>query len=63
VRVPAVVAVGELDEPAAVEISRRLAQRLPDAGFVCLPDTAHLRSLDAPEQVIALIREAVDSAP
>lgn len=59
VRVPVVVAVGELDEPAGVEISRRLAQRLPDARYVLLPGTAHLPSLDAPERVVALVREAL----
>ena len=59
IRVPVVVAVGELDESAGVEISRRLAQGLPDARLVVLPYTAHLPSLDAPETVIALVREAL----
>ena len=59
--VPVLVAVGELDEPVTVEISRRLAQRLPGAVLEVLPGTAHLPSLDAPELLVEVVRRAVGS--
>lgn len=59
IRVPPVVAWGELDLPFLVEQSRAVAQRLPDAFGHELPGTAHLPFLEAPEQVAQLVLDAL----
>jgi pimeloyl-ACP methyl ester carboxylesterase len=56
VRVPAIVACGELDLPLKLERCATLAAALPDADHRTLPGRAHLPYLEAPGEVAALLR-------
>jgi pimeloyl-ACP methyl ester carboxylesterase len=62
IAVPTIVAVGEYDVPILIDRSRELAKRLPRASFRLLPGTAHGPSLDASDQVVALVRDALATA-
>jgi len=56
---PTTVVVGELDVPCFLEMSKILADRIPGARAVTVPDVGHLVNLEAPEAVNALLREIV----
>ncbi len=58
VRVPAMVACGDLDVPFLQRSSRELADRLPSGGFVELKGTAHLPQMENPAVVAHLVRQA-----
>lgn len=58
--VPVTYAVGELDLAEQRDLSARAAARTPGARSLVLPGTAHLPSLDAPRQVVDLVRAALD---
>jgi pimeloyl-ACP methyl ester carboxylesterase len=59
ITVPALVACGELDLPTLVRRSAELAGRLPAGRHHSLPGRAHLPYLEAPEEIAALIRQAL----
>jgi pimeloyl-ACP methyl ester carboxylesterase len=61
VRVPTVVACGDLDVPFLVAQSRELAVRLPAARHQPLPAVAHLPQLEQPAMVADLIAGAITS--
>lgn len=49
IRVPALVAVGEHDAISSVEEMRGIADQIPDAEFVVIPDAGHMSPLENPE--------------
>jgi pimeloyl-ACP methyl ester carboxylesterase len=49
IRPPALVLVGEVDQPDIHTIAARLVQGLPHAAFATIPAAAHLPSLERPE--------------
>jgi pimeloyl-ACP methyl ester carboxylesterase len=59
VAIPAIVACGELDVALKVRRSAELADALANATYRSLPGRAHLPYLEAPEEIAALIVEAV----
>ncbi|SFW80349.1 alpha/beta fold hydrolase [Amycolatopsis australiensis] len=54
---PALVVIGTADAPGLVELSRHLAESLPAAELVELPDTGHLPAMERPGEVNALLRK------
>jgi pimeloyl-ACP methyl ester carboxylesterase len=58
---PTTVVVGELDVPCFREMSDVLAERIPNARRVTVPDSGHMVNMEAPEAVNALLRETVVS--
>jgi len=59
VRVPVMVACGDLDVPFVISGNRQLAARLPDARFQVLPGMAHQPYLEQPGTVAQLVRGAL----
>jgi 3-oxoadipate enol-lactonase len=57
VRAPALVAVGELDQPDMVAIAERLAAGIPGARHEVLPGVAHLPPMEKPAEFAALVRD------
>jgi len=57
VRVPALIAVGELDLPDFHAIAEQLERRLPDARRVTIPGAGHVPSLEDPERFGELLQE------
>jgi cation diffusion facilitator CzcD-associated flavoprotein CzcO/pimeloyl-ACP methyl ester carboxylesterase len=58
--VPVLIMVGDGDRLTPPEHSRRLAQALPDARLVVVPDTGHMLPMEKPELVAGHIRELVE---
>jgi pimeloyl-ACP methyl ester carboxylesterase len=56
---PALVLIGTADAPGLVELSSHLAESLPNAELVELPDTGHLPSMERPDEVNALLRKVL----
>jgi pimeloyl-ACP methyl ester carboxylesterase len=59
VAIPAIVACGELDVALKLRRSAELADALANATYRSLPGRAHLPYLEAPEEIAALIMDAV----
>ena len=59
IAIPAIVACGELDIALKVRRSAELADALPSATYRSLPGRAHLPYLEAPDEIAALIMDAV----
>ncbi len=57
VRVPTLVLVGEYDVPDKLASADLLARSIPGARKVVMPDTAHLPSMEQPEQFNRLVLE------
>jgi pimeloyl-ACP methyl ester carboxylesterase len=56
---PALVAVGELDQPDMVDIAAKLAADIPGARHEILPGTAHLPPMEQPDAFARLIRDFI----
>jgi 3-oxoadipate enol-lactonase len=59
---PTLIVVGEADQVATREAANRLAADVPDARFVSWPDTAHMLTLERPEQFERLVLDFVAAA-
>ena len=59
VRVPAIVACGDLDVPFLKKRSREIAERLPFGQFVDLRGVAHLPQMENPDMVATMVQEAL----
>jgi pimeloyl-ACP methyl ester carboxylesterase len=55
--VPTLVIVGELDRPEMLEITERLEAEVPNARRVTIPGTAHVPSMERPEEFDRLVLE------
>lgn len=60
--IPALVIVGEHDAITPVEAASRMAEALPDATLVVVPDAGHLTPLEAPADVVEAILSWRDQA-
>ena len=56
-RMPALLIVGEEDQPEVIELSERLAAGLPDARLVRVPHAGHHVNIERPDVVLPLLRE------
>ncbi len=59
VAVPTTVVCGELDVPCFHEMADVLADRIPAARKVAIPDAGHMVNMEAPETINALLREII----
>jgi 3-oxoadipate enol-lactonase len=57
VRQPALVLVGELDQPDIHAIAERLTDALPNATFAAIPGAAHVPSMEQPEHFDRLVTD------
>lgn len=57
IRVPTLVLVGSLDLEAVHKAARRVADGIAGARLVNWPDTAHLPSMERPDDFLALLRD------
>jgi 3-oxoadipate enol-lactonase len=62
IAVPTTVVVGELDVPCFLSMARVLADRIPGARLITVPDAGHMVNMEAANIVNAVLREAVTSA-
>jgi len=60
-RVPTLIVVGDLDQPDILRIADKLALEVPDARRVIMHGTAHLPSMEQPEQFNRILREFLES--
>ena len=56
---PTTVVVGELDVPCFRDMAEVLAERIPKARLVTVPDAGHMVNMEAPEAVNALLLEVL----
>ena len=56
---PTTVVIAALDVPCFHEMSDVLADRIPGARKLTVPDVGHMVNMEAPEAVNALLREVV----
>jgi pimeloyl-ACP methyl ester carboxylesterase len=57
IRVPTLVLVGSLDIDAVHEAARQVVDGIADARLITWPNTAHLPSMERPDDFLALLRE------
>jgi 3-oxoadipate enol-lactonase len=60
IRQPALVLVGERDQPDILAIADRLAGTLPDARFASIPDAAHVPIMERPGPFLRLVEGFLD---
>ena len=60
--VPTTVVVGELDAPSFVEMADVMAEGIPGARKVVVPDAGHMVNMESPEVVNELLREVISGA-
>jgi pimeloyl-ACP methyl ester carboxylesterase len=56
---PTTVVVGELDVPCFHDMAEVLAERIPSARLVTVPDAGHMVNMEAPEAVNTLLLEVL----
>jgi 3-oxoadipate enol-lactonase len=57
--VPTTVVVGALDVPCFLEMAGVLAERIPGARKVVVPDAGHMVNLEAPEAINQVLRDTI----
>ncbi|MFF7705848.1 alpha/beta fold hydrolase [Pseudomonas sp. NPDC007930] len=57
IAVPTLVATGELDQGSTPEMARQLAQRIPGARVVILPEQRHMMPVESPKLVNQMLLE------
>jgi 3-oxoadipate enol-lactonase len=62
IRQPALVLVGEVDQPDIHTIAARLVEHLPSSTFATIPAAAHLPSLERPEPFDRLVAEFLSAS-
>lgn len=62
IRMPALVLVGEEDRSQPPERSRQIADAIPGAELVLIPEAGHLAALEQPEVVAEVIRDFLRDA-
>jgi pimeloyl-ACP methyl ester carboxylesterase len=60
IKIPALVVVGDRDRPEIVAAAELLEERLPNAQKVVMPGTAHLPSMERPEEFNRIVLEFLD---
>jgi pimeloyl-ACP methyl ester carboxylesterase len=60
VEVPSLVIVGEEDASLPPPISREIAEALPNASLVIIPEAGHLSALEKPDEVTEVMLEFLD---
>ncbi|GAA3388256.1 alpha/beta fold hydrolase [Cryptosporangium minutisporangium] len=60
ITVPTVVIRGDLDQVSPAPMQHELAHGIPDATLHVLPEVGHMSPLEAPDAVVALLREWLD---
>lgn len=55
IRVPTLVIVGEMDSPVTIEAGKIMEQGIANVKRVNMPDTAHLPSMEHPQQFNAIV--------
>ncbi len=63
VRIPTLVVIGGLDTPSTRAAARRLAEGVPGARLVELPDVAHMVGMEAPDRLARLMLELLEPLP
>jgi pimeloyl-ACP methyl ester carboxylesterase len=61
VRCPSLVIVGEEDASLPPAISREIAEALPNASLVIIPEAGHLSALEKPDEVTEAMLDFLDS--
>lgn len=56
-RVPVLLVAGERDRQAPAAVMERMAGRMPDARFVCVPGAGHLLPLERPKELAAAVSD------
>lgn len=62
IKIPTLVIVGAEDIPILEEMSDQIVEQVPDARKVVMQDTAHLPSLEHPEQYTQIVAEFLNEA-
>jgi 3-oxoadipate enol-lactonase len=57
IRVPTLVLVGALDLDAIIDTAQRVTDGIPNARCIVWPDTAHLPSMERPDDFMNLLRD------
>ncbi len=62
IHVPTLIVAGEKDLDQFVQISEVLAEKIPNARRVVIPNTAHLPSMEKPEEINRLITDFIEAS-
>lgn len=60
INVPCLVVAGAEDRTAPAAMMERMAERIPDAEFVCLEKAGHLANMEQPDDFNAVVRRFLD---
>jgi 3-oxoadipate enol-lactonase len=60
---PTLIVVGEADQAATRDAAHRLATEIPGAGYVSVPDVAHMLTLERPREFERLVLDFLAAAP
>jgi len=62
IRVPTLIATGELDPGSTPQMAEQLAARIPGATAAVLPEQRHMMPVESPRLVNQLLLEFLDKA-
>jgi len=60
IRVPVLCLAGEVDTNAPAPMMQRMAGKIPDAAYVCLPSIGHMPNIEAPGAFDAAVLDFLD---